>query len=197
MTFAIDHSATIEAIRLAYNSGDWTAAYDLVIGAITDAGGDPLNGVDDAVALWIQGARNVNADQGAFAGYIRDYTARQVQELRSGQSLEPSVLDATSDMIAMRFVATLFGALTEPSQDPPATLVGTYSALVLPTLSEIGNIDAASAAAGIFKDISGLPNYSPWAGTPLFAYFGDGSFLGTGCLRLAPANLRSKQVCTT
>jgi hypothetical protein len=49
--------------------------------------------------VWITGARKVNADTGAFAAYIRDYTERQ-HTLPTGQALDasdPNAIQRASD----------------------------------------------------------------------------------------------------
>jgi hypothetical protein len=59
----------------------------------------PRSGVSEAVWVWITGARKVNADTGAFAAYIRDYTERQ-HTLPTGQALDasdPNAIQRASD----------------------------------------------------------------------------------------------------
>jgi hypothetical protein len=181
--------STISAIQNAYNNQQWQAAYQLVFDAISteaiiqDPSGatydqvNPSVGVDPAVWIWIAGAKNVNGNHGAFASYIRDYTAEQYT-LRTGQPIPDGLVQSTSNLIAQRFIADLFGALDGPTASPPLSIAGSFASLTLPTLDQVGGIDAAAAAAGIFNNTtaSGAPNYSPWAGTLLFTRLNDPVF---------------------
>lgn len=181
----------IDAIQSAYNSQNWQLAYKLVFDAITtmttvqdSISLNPSPGVDPAVWLWISGARNVNSDNGAFANYIRDYTAEQYL-LRTGQSVpggtttSPSALiQVTSNIISKRFIADLFGLLPGPEATPPDQITGSFTSLTLPDLNRVGAIDAGAAASTIFNGTTadGSNNYSPWAGTVLFTQLGENSF---------------------
>jgi hypothetical protein len=144
----------------------------------------PTNPDDQAAWIWIGGAKNVNANSGAFASYIRNYTAEQYL-LRTGQNIPGGVgtdpdglIQAASDKIAQRFVASLFGKLDDPNGNPEAVIDGEFTSLTLPDLDTIGRIDAGAAASGIFASTSpdGMKNYSPWAGTLLFTRLNDPSF---------------------
>jgi len=187
MTTITDPTA-IAAVRSAYDQHNWQAAYKAVLNAITtitlvpDGSGlliqGPASGVDPAVWTWIAGAVNVNGNSGAFASYIRDYTAEQYL-VRTGIALDTGTtgpIQVASDKICQRFILDLFGQLSDPNQQNlPATIPdGTYDSLMLPDLREIGAIDAGAAASEIFE----LPtnDYSPWAGTVLFAQIGEDSF---------------------
>jgi hypothetical protein len=181
----------IDAIQSAYNSQNWQLAYKLVFDAITTVTTvqdsislNPSPGVDPAVWLWISGARNVNSDSGAFADYIREYTAEQYL-LRTGQSVpggtttNPSALiQVTSNIISKRFIADLFGELAGPEATPPDQIIGSFTSLTLPDLNRVGAIDAGAAASTIFNGTTadGSNNYSPWAGTVLFTQLGENSF---------------------
>src|SRR5882724_3526350 len=182
MTFMITDQNTINAIQDAYNAQNLPLAYTLVFNAITTAtvtevpDGAPIvtqapaDGVDPAVWAWVEGAINVNTNSGAFAQYIRDYTAEQYQ-LRTGSTLDQTRLQVASNDIARRFIADMFGELSGPLADP-GFLENTYTQLTLPDLNRIGAIDAGAAAAEVFPGT----NYSPWAGTVLFTQLGDDSF---------------------
>jgi hypothetical protein len=78
----ITDQQAIDAIQSAYNAQNWQLAYSLVYDALV-----ALGDVPPAVQIWVGGARNVNGNSGAFAAYIRDYTARQF-ELRTGEVLD-------------------------------------------------------------------------------------------------------------
>src|SRR5437868_6445997 len=96
MEFTIEDQAARDAITAArakaLAGGSWGSFYAAVLDAISDVTilpGDggvftaPKVGVDPAVWEWINGARKINSNTGAFASYVRDYTARQF-ELRTG-----------------------------------------------------------------------------------------------------------------
>jgi Ca2+-binding RTX toxin-like protein len=85
------------------------------------------------------------------------------------------LVQLASDEIARNFILTLFGVTPADG----ATLTEVPAQAALPSLYEIGNIDAAAAASEIFENStvsSGGRNYSPWAGTVLFTNLGDNSF---------------------
>ena len=185
----ITDQQAIDAIKDAYNAGNWQQAYSLVYDALNALGDTP-----PAVLVWVGGALKVNSNSGAFASYIRDYTARQY-ELRTGEALNTGTsgpIQVASDKIAQRFVATLFGKLSDPLDDPPAQLTGEYSALTVPTLHQIGGIDAAAAASEVFKLPSTGNNYSPWAGTVLFTNLTDGSFFNDWVLTLGTSGQKKE-----
>ena len=173
----ITDQTTINAIQVAYNNRQWQTAYSLVFDAITTVttfqdtfSQNPGPCVDPAVWLWVAGARKVNANSGAFAGYIRNYTAEQYQ-LRTGTAIPGNSIQLASDSIAQRFIADMFGKLgSDPSANPAPLIFGSFDSLIVPDLNRIGSIDAAGAAAQIFIDTTKdrSANYSPWAGTLLF-----------------------------
>ncbi|WP_437383493.1 hypothetical protein [Inquilinus limosus] len=180
MTYMISDQATLRAILDAAHNEQWQRAYNLVIQALSNPSfpGGPAPGVDLPVYLWLEGAVKINRDDGAFAHYIRTFTARQY-EIRNG-SLPPdweTREQAISDKIIENFVKTLMGVdlLADPnarlSDVPPA-------AAVVPTIHQVGLVDGGAGAAMGFADASttGLSNYSPWAGTSLFVKLGDPSF---------------------
>jgi hypothetical protein len=193
--FKVTDQSALIAIVNAYNDKNWTQAYSLVLQSLQVF--DPVTSsygrhpdVDPAVYLWIEGAQKVNSKTGGFATYIREYTKRQ-WELRAGDTAQNFELQiqTTSDLIAQRFFATFLGdnldkegpqRLTPPSSNfNSATL--TSSAGTVPSLETIAKIDAASAASVVFSEQYGLEsselrlNYTPWAGTVLFADLGLGS----------------------
>ena len=57
--------------------------YDMIFDFISE-GGAPKAGVKETVWHWVRGAKSVNAGEGFYADYIRDYTMRQF-ELRGGE----------------------------------------------------------------------------------------------------------------
>jgi len=181
MSFVITDQDTINAIQDAYNAQNLPLAYTLVFDAISNVTTavvdgvpvittSPAAGVDAGVWAWVGGAINVNTNSGAFAQYIRDYTAEQYR-LRTGSTLDPTRIQTASNDIARRFIADMFGELSDP-RDDPGFLENVYSSLTLPDLKRIGLIDAGAAAADVFPGT----NYSPWAGTVLFTQLGEGSF---------------------
>lgn len=145
----------------AESSHNWTPVYNYIFEQITDNYGTanelPKTGVDKSVWLWVQGATQVNADDGSyFSDFIRDYTTTQY-ELRYGTTTGLDI-DAASDQIARAFALDI--------ADPQSQNFG-----FLPNINRVGAIDAGEIAAGIFGD-----NYSPWAGTILFPFLGEGDF---------------------
>jgi Ca2+-binding RTX toxin-like protein len=181
MSFVITDQDTINAIQDAYNAQNLPLAYTLVFDAISNVTTavvdgvpvittSPAAGVDAGVWAWVGGAINVNTNSGAFAQYIRDYTAEQYS-LRTGSTLDPTRIQTASNDIARRFIADMFGELSDPQADP-GFLENVYSSLTLPDLRRIGLIDAGAAAAEVFPG----KNYSPWAGTVLFTQLGEESF---------------------
>ncbi len=94
MSFTITDSSAIQALADAYASQNWQETYRIIFEALSDKTQtteiDPetgvaitspsytkKEGVDEAVYVWIAGAKNVNANSGQFASYIRGYTAMQ------------------------------------------------------------------------------------------------------------------------
>lgn len=187
--FTDDQAANIlDAVKRHYQNGssDWSDVYQTIIDNISSANVDP------AVLIWIAGAKNVNTNNGAFAQYIRQYTANQYQ-YRTGNTLSDATLQKASDTIAARFsYQLLFNSV-------PPEVVGFDSFfdsstggaarpldLTVPNLHSVGAIDASAAASKIFlpngngdpsPTSTGKANSSPWAGTVLFTQLGDSSFL--------------------
>ncbi|WP_354135997.1 hypothetical protein [Bradyrhizobium sp. LB11.1] len=158
----------------------------------------PSSGVDPAVWLWVSGARYVNSATGAFANYIRQYTAEQYF-LRTGEALDISTnpsgeLQKASNLIAQRFILTLFGVPLPPNPTNPLPPILDLSpgSLVLPDLHQVGLVDAGAAAAAVFPDV----NYSPWAGTVLFSQLGDNSFFKDWVLTTDATNGYKKEAGT-
>jgi hypothetical protein len=163
----ITDAATLAAIKTAYDNSDWQNAYKLIYEAITHGGDStedtriPNDGVDEAVAIWINGAIHVNANDSFFGTYIRNYTKEQYK-LRSGLVLTDQQTQRVSNDIAKSFVADVL--------DHHGTI---------PTLQAIAKYDAGAAASDIFEGAAsstGAKNYSPWAGTVLFTNLGDGEY---------------------
>jgi hypothetical protein len=95
MSFVITDQDTINAIQDAYNAQNLPLAYTLVFDAISNVTTavvdgvpvittSPAAGVDAGVWAWVGGAINVNTNSGAFAQYIRDYTAEQWSSIGFG-----------------------------------------------------------------------------------------------------------------
>ncbi len=167
----------LEALRAAGNYSDvykyilfHTSTFSPVLSAYTEVNltnvqsATPVSGVDDSVWLWTRGAYGVNSDDGSFfSDFIRDYTAEQ-HFLRYGTAIGSTEVDLASDIIANAFAVEIIG--------------GSGS---LPDLNTVGFTDAGPVASEIFSptEISALThttNYSPWAGTILFPFLGEGSF---------------------
>ncbi|MDQ0474839.1 beta strand repeat-containing protein, partial [Labrys wisconsinensis] len=175
MTFSITDSFVLEQIRIAGLANNWQSTYELVYEALTNPEtGERYETVDPAVYIWVEGAKKVNGSEGAFAAYIRDYTARQY-EIRNGSPAQDisELIQNASDQIASNFAKQLLYGNTDTSFD--ALPLSTAS---LPSLHVVGLNDAAGAASRVFPAATstGNDNYSPWAGTVLFTNLGDGSF---------------------
>ncbi|MGJ8514640.1 hypothetical protein [Carnimonas bestiolae] len=180
MSYVIKDQQKLAAIWAAANAEDWPATYAAAVDALSDPDhpGRPAEGVDIAVYTWISGAQGVNSNQGAFAHYIRDQTKLQYQ-LRTGETPDDweERIQNASDKIAENFAKTLLGVDLVNDPDAPLPSAPPTSAVV-PSIHDVGLIDAGAAASEVFTDASstGAPNYSPWAGTALFSYLGDTSF---------------------
>ncbi len=171
--FTQDQLSTLTTLQAEAEAGStpWSTVYDQILSYITTTETNPasgetsvvlLPGVDEAVAIWVTGAEQVNADQGPFAEYIRQYTALQYSIRNpSAPPLPDGQIQAASNTIADRFVGDI---------------LNTH---LLPDLDQTGRIDAAPAAALIFGG-----NFSPWAGTVLFTNLGDGTFFNDWVLQL-------------
>jgi len=144
-------------IQAARSAGDWQAAYQAVLDAITvtGAGGEIFleEGVDSSVYLWVQGAKEINSGSGVYADFIYSYNETQYFS-RFGEHLSRADIQAASDLVAQNVIDDILGGFA------------------LPTLTAIGQFDAAAAVAAIFGDEA-----AAWAGNPLFVFLGDASFL--------------------
>lgn len=131
----------------------------------------PATGVDKSSWLWVRGAIDVNSNADTyFAQFIRDYTQKQY-EIRYGEgSITPSNLEIkiqnASNDIALNLVDDILGN-SQNHQNPNHEL---------PSIDIIGRIDAAGAASQVFNGFEESGgNYSPWAGTILFPFLGQGA----------------------
>ncbi len=191
MSFTITDQAVLEAIRQAALAGNWQGAYQAVIDQITtkrfgdNNGGAysqdvPAAGVDEAVWIWVNGAKNVNSSNGSFATYIREYTKDQYY-YRTGNVLVDQQIQRASNNVAANFISQLLYG--KPTGNDPNNFARDFAkpaiSGLLPDLHTIGGLDAGGAASQVFNldaSSTGERNYSPWAGTVLFTNLGDGSF---------------------
>ena len=171
-TFTVEEYAALQKAFDAADAGEkaWANVYETIYDAISIPTGlvdpetglpigsaTPKPGVDHASWIFLGGAFKVNASTGAFAAYIRDYTADQIK-LRLGAAASshniPVDIQKASDGIAREIAEEILegGGL-------------------LPKLHTLGQKDAAGVAATLFDNAS-----SPWAGTVLFTDLGDGGF---------------------
>ncbi len=143
-----------------------------VYDGITSAAG-PAPDVDPDVWEWVGGARDVNSNTGFFASFIRQYTEAQYDLRYGADSISQSALDANvqiaSNLIASNFAADIISKINDPTAQSQ-----------LPDIKSVANDDAGAAASTIFNS-----NFSPWAGTILFAYLGDTAPLQEWVLNLA------------
>lgn len=152
---SVSQVASLTTLRDAARVDEnWTPVYNYIRSVITDNGA-PKAGVDKSVWQWFEGAVKVNSSDGSFfSDFIRDYSEQQ-QIIRYGIP-NPSgtvTIDKASDNIADAVSDDII-----------------QNDRFLPDLFAIGQSDAGRIASGLF-----FSNYSPWAGTILFPFLGDGA----------------------
>lgn len=121
----------------------------------------PREGINESVWTWLVGAPDVNAGNGFFGDFIREYTKKQF-ELRGGSPVEAGRRNQeASNNIAFTL-----------AQD----IINQHG--VLPGPVALGSIDAGQAASSVFKqgDHTVDGDYAPWAGTLLFPFLRDNQF---------------------
>lgn len=150
--------------------GNWANFYRDLLAAITNSTTQtPALNVDVNAWIWVAGAVSVNSGSGPLGQYIRSYTATQYA-LRAGTT--PPDIDAR---------------LQQASNDIAANVLDTLikNNWVMPSLDTLGAIDAAAAAARVFKGAAsstGAANFSPWAGTVNFVQLGNSNFFNNWVL---------------
>ena len=92
----------------------YSKVYDFVFEQITNGDiNDPKaapgidadgNEADGSVWLWMQGARHINAGEGPYSDFIRDYTSNQHKIRFGGDGLSPEDIQKASDVIAKAVV---------------------------------------------------------------------------------------------
>ncbi|MGH7460423.1 MAG: hypothetical protein ACREMA_05265, partial [Longimicrobiales bacterium] len=169
-TFSSGQFAELEALRAQlasaisadpYEVGLGGDVYNAILRMISNTVNDEYvakPGVDPAVWAWIDGAVKVNAADGFFADFIRDYTAAQFELRGLSSPLSPEDLNqGASNNIALNLVIDILANGN------------------LPGISGLGAIDAGAAASLVFAH-DGVQEYAPWAGTLLFPFLGYGNF---------------------
>ena len=141
------------------NHGD---LYLLILTQISMVNGSrlvPLENIDKSVWLWIEGAVGVNrSHDDFFSQFIETYTSNQFR-LRTGNELDKTRLQSSSNEIANELVKDLLNendVRGNPNNE-------------LPSLYQLGLYDAGAAAAKLFGG-----DFTPWSGTVLFPFLGDG-----------------------
>lgn len=105
----------------------------------------------------MKGAKEINADNGPFSDFIRNYTKQQY-ELRFGETPSHEQVQQASDAIATAVIDDILN-LNPDHPNPTHTF---------PTLEALGKYDAEKAAAVLFKgDTAG------WSGNLLLLALGD------------------------
>ena len=172
-TFTEDQKARIQAaFDRADAGGSWAAAYELVASIVADepdaSGSTPIKSDPEVQAsrLWLLGAAQANAGEGAFSTLIRDYTARQY-ELHFGVPLSDELAQEASDEVAERVIQTVL----ESGE--------------LPVVSQIAEEDATAVGSVLFDttpsgadyaDTAGNPDINAaWSGSILFSFFDHGT----------------------
>jgi len=140
-----------------YDTGLGGDVYRAVRDMVSGPSG-PKAGVNISVWSWIDGAAKVNAADGFYAAFIRDYTATQFHLRGLPASVTPEQLNQrASNNIALNLVKDIVSKGT------------------LPGIQGLGAIDAGAAASDVFSH-AGIQEYAPWAGTLLFPFLGDQKF---------------------
>jgi Ca2+-binding RTX toxin-like protein len=137
--------------------GQYWRAYDSLAEVQIDTVTGRLKADAEAsVVIWLRGASQVNQKVGPFSQFIRSYTATEFQ-LRTAKASTEEALQEASDLIA--------GSLAE-------TVLGTNAGR-LPTLNQLGEVDAGATIGRLFGD---RQDFSAWSGSLLFAILGDDTF---------------------
>lgn len=172
--FTSDQIARIRtSFEQAQANGSWADAYELVASIVTNepdmSGSEPINSDPEVQAsrLWLLGAAQANAGEGAFSSLIRDYTERQY-ELHFGISLSDAKAQQASDAVA------------------EAVIDDILNLRILPTVGQIAEQDATAVGETLFSrtpsgedntdDPAGNPDINAaWSGSILFSFFDNGS----------------------
>lgn len=144
-------TAELAAINTAYTNGDWQAAYAAALA--------PLSSTTHAAEYaWLNGAKQMNAGTGDYSTFIRNYTAEQYR-IRYDETLSTSDMQDASDEVAR------------------AVMTEILATGALPTISEIGAIDAETVGNYLFDGAKGA-----WSGSALFTMLGTNEFLQSNIL---------------
>jgi Ca2+-binding RTX toxin-like protein len=116
----------------------------------------PNPGVDHSTFGWIEGALRVNAGDGFFADFIREYTKKQFEVRGGPQNSAEQLNQEASNKIALAVANDII-----------------QHQGLLPGISGLGAADAGQAASTVFKEIPlaiGNEDFAPWAGALLFPF---------------------------
>jgi hypothetical protein len=172
-SFTEEQLARIQtAFDRADAGGSWAAVYELVASIFADepdaSGSTPIKSDPEVQAsrLWLLGAAQANAGEGAFSTLIRDYTARQY-ELHFGVTLSDELAQEASDAVARRVLRQILNAGE------------------LPTVDEIADQDATAVGSVLFDTTPSGADYADtaasdrsnaaWSGSILFSFFDHGT----------------------
>lgn len=108
----------------------------------------PAPGVDPASWVWFWGAKSINAGEGVFSEFIRDYTAAQYF-IRFGEQLDPNEIQAASDAIGQAVISDVL-RLND-----------------LPSIELLADRDASATAQSSFNGDEAV-----WSGNLLFILLG-------------------------
>jgi len=115
------------------------------------------------VYKWIEGARDVNANDGVFATFIRNYTVNQYTLRFGDETPEAFILDrvnVASNTIGLTLIRSILA-----------------NNGVLPSIEGIGAVDGGESARMVFASSYYLEgDYTGWAGALLFSYLGYDRF---------------------
>lgn len=133
-------------IQAYLDAKDYPSAYNLAAGFA-----EGQSGVDPASIIWMRGAAQINAGQGAFSTFIRGYTQAQY-EARYGTTA-PGVVEGLIQTASNNIASNVLGHILSDGH--------------VQALSEIALQDALPAAQLLFGGDAG-----GWAGNPLFVGLG-------------------------
>lgn len=155
----IDVAFTIaETSASDQTAGKFAGVYELIRDILTVEGpvfDRPVDGLEENVWIWINGAKEINTGNGYYADFIRGYTRSQFEQ-RYHRTISDEDLNSASNSIARNFINDILQGTT-------------------PTIEELGLIDAAPVAGDIFNQLFDQ-NFTPWSGTLLFPFLGVDSY---------------------
>ncbi|MCV0429071.1 MAG: hypothetical protein K5905_26765, partial [Roseibium sp.] len=172
-TFTEEQLAELKALQASveaqyqqneYQVGLAVPIYQKILEFISDGDG-PKEGVTPEVWYWINGAADVNNQEGFFAAFIHEYTRIQY-ELRGGDPADFQGAQNEGQSASNDIGLKLLEDIIEYGN--------------LPSIEGLGALDGGAAASSVFQNLPGHGgsegDYAGWAGTLLFPFFGVNRF---------------------